>query len=148
MGKKQVRVVFDTNIYISFFLTRGETIASLFSHWENGDFTVLASPSIIEEVKKSFQYPKIRKRLKARDIFNLYLLLENEVEAVYPESKVKLLQDPKDNMYLVCAKDGKADYLVTGDKKHLLPLKKFGKTKITSPKEFVEILKGKSTNTG
>lgn len=135
-----MKVVFDANIYISFFLTHGETINSLFSYWEKDYFTVLASPSILEEIKKSFQYPKIRKRLKAKDILNLYLLLE-EVEIVYPKSRIKILKDPKDNMYLVCAKDGKADYLVTGDKKHLLPLKKIAKTKVLSPKEFVRILK-------
>lgn len=136
-----MRVVLDANLYISFFLTRGETIASVFSYWAKGYFTVIASPSIIKEIKSSFQYPKIRSRLQAKDIFNLYLLLEEEVEIVYSKFRVKVLKDPKDNMYLACAKDGKADYLVTGDKKHLLPLKEFGRTKIVSPRKFVKVVK-------
>ncbi len=131
-----MRVVFDANIYISFFLTRGPTITSIFSYWEKDCFSVLISPIIIEEIETAFQYSRIKERLKAKDFLNLYLLLE-EAEMIYPHSKVGIIKDLKDNMYLECAQDGSADYLITGDKKHLLPLKKFGRTKIISPREFV-----------
>ena len=63
-----MKIVLDANIYISFFLTRGKTIASIFSYWKKSYFTVLVSPLIVEEIKNSFQYPKIRKELKAKDI--------------------------------------------------------------------------------
>lgn len=135
-----MKVVFDANVYISFFLTRGKTIASIFSYWQRFYFTVLASPEIIEEIKNSFQYPKIRKKLKAKDIFDLYFLLEERTKIIYPQSKIEISGDPKDNMYLACVKDGQADYLITGDKKHLLPLKEFKKTKIVSPKDFLEVM--------
>lgn len=140
-----MRVVFDANIYISFFLTRGETISTLFSFWQKDYFYVFASSLILNEVKNAFQYPKIQRLLAPLDLIKLDLLLET-IRLVYPKSKTKIVKDSKDNLYLDCAKYAKADFLVTGDKRHLLPLKKFGKTKIISPKEFVEILKKQRKN--
>lgn len=39
--------------------------------------------------------------------------------------------------YLACAVAGKADYLVTGDKKHLLPLGSFCGIPIVTPAAFL-----------
>ncbi len=44
--------------------------------------------------------------------------------------------DPKDNMLLAAAFEAKANYLVTLDKKHLLPLKHFKGTSIVAPFQF------------
>ncbi len=38
-------------------------------------------------------------------------------------TKVKLSPDKKDNRYLECSKDGKADYLITRDNKDLVFLR-------------------------
>jgi predicted nucleic acid-binding protein len=43
-------------------------------------------------------------------------------------------------MVLECALAGEADYLVTGDKKHLLPLRQFRGIRIISPAEFLKRL--------
>ena len=51
-------------------------------------------------------------------------------------SIVTICRDSKDNFLLALAKDGKADYLLTGDK-DLLELKKFGKTKIEKITTFI-----------
>jgi predicted nucleic acid-binding protein len=48
-------------------------------------------------------------------------------------------RDPKDNFLLALAKDGLADYLITGDR-DLLSVKKFGKTQIVTLNEFEKIL--------
>ncbi len=46
--------------------------------------------------------------------------------------------DPSDNKFLECAIAGKADCIVSGDKKHVLPLKHYQKIPILSPKEFLD----------
>ena len=56
------------------------------------------------------------------------------------ESIVTICRDDKDNFLLALAKDGKADYLLTGDN-DLLELKKFGKTKIQTLASFVGKIK-------
>ena len=53
------------------------------------------------------------------------------------KSAVTHCRDNKDNFLLALAKDGKADYLLTGDK-DLLELKSFGKTKIKTIVLFIE----------
>ena len=44
-------------------------------------------------------------------------------------------------MVLECALAGEADYIVSGDKKHLLPLRQFREIPIVSPAEFLRRLK-------
>lgn len=59
-------------------------------------------------------------------------------KAILPDKKVHLVRAKKDdNRILECAISAKADYLITGDKKHILPLRKVGKTMIVSPAEFL-----------
>ncbi|MGZ5191833.1 MAG: putative toxin-antitoxin system toxin component, PIN family, partial [Flavisolibacter sp.] len=58
------------------------------------------------------------------------------IDLVEIESIVTICRDPKDNFLLALAKDGKADYLLTGEK-DLLELKKFGKTKIQTISTFI-----------
>jgi predicted nucleic acid-binding protein len=43
-----------------------------------------------------------------------------------------------DNRILECAVAARADYLVTGDKEHLLPLRSIGTTQIVTPAAFLE----------
>jgi putative PIN family toxin of toxin-antitoxin system len=59
-------------------------------------------------------------------------------EFVNVESKLKICRDPKDNFLLSLAVDGKADYLLTGDK-DLTDIAKFGNTKIISIAEFLNM---------
>lgn len=134
-----MRVIFDTNIVISFILTRGETIASLFSAWEDKQFILLISDDIMAEIEiviYRFLQRKIITQEVAREIL---WRLKHDAIHVAITSKVIESKNHKDNRYLACAKDGKADYLTTGDTKHLLPLETFGKTRILTPKEFVKL---------
>lgn len=62
------------------------------------------------------------------------------IELIEVESVITICRDTKDNFLLALAKDGKADYLLTGDK-DLLFIEKFGKTKITTIADFIEMTK-------
>lgn len=48
--------------------------------------------------------------------------------------------DPNDNMLLAAAQEGSADYLVSLDAKHVLPLKHHKGTQIVNPTLFIRIL--------
>ena len=135
-----MRVVFDANIYVSFILTGGETLSSLFNAWQAREFEVLISQDIAAEVKEVCDRFLKRGTLTDDAVKEAIWRLDHDSQRIDVISRIMISKDPKDNKYLACAKDGKADYLVTGDKKHLLSLKKFGTTRIVSPKEFVEVL--------
>src|SRR3989338_5781749 len=140
MVTKKIKVVFDANIYLSFLLTRGETITTIFRSWLDGVFDVYASPEIISEVRAASNYPKLQKRITQKDKEVISALFHYQVERVYPTKTVSFPKDPDDAIYLAAARACDADYLVTGDTKHLLPLKKFGRTKIVTPAEFKQIV--------
>jgi len=135
-----MRVVLDTNILVSFLLTRGEAVSSIFNGWEKGQFILLASEEILLEVKQALEKFVRSNLIPGERAQALLRRIRKETRMVVIQTVVKIAKKRSDNRFLACAKDGRADYLVTGDKKHLLPLKKFGKTKIISAKEFVKIL--------
>ena len=69
------------------------------------------------------------------EIATLIDLIEEYGEIVTVKSKVDICRDKEDDFLLSLAKDGKADYLITGDK-DLLTIEKFEKTKIVKLTDF------------
>ena len=65
------------------------------------------------------------------------IFLEDLVTLLYSvTSSIKICRDPKDNFLLALSRDGNASHLLTGDK-DLLEIKKFGKTKIQTIREYL-----------
>ena len=131
-----MHIVYDSNIYLS-SLVIGEHLTKLTEPTFLANFDLYASDDILREttevtlVKFGFSQRKaksLEKKLRAITVI------------VKPSHKVhKLTYDP-DNRILECCAEIQADYLVTGDKKHLLPLKTFGNTKIVTATEFLDIM--------
>jgi len=63
-------------------------------------------------------------------------VLDNHAELITITSKIEECRDGKDNFLLSRAVDGKADYLLTGDK-DLLELENIGATKIQTIADFL-----------
>lgn len=129
------RVVLDTNVVISALLFEGAA-NQLSLLWKSQRFLFLASKDIVSEYLKVLAYPKfsltkneIEALLEAELLPHITPLNVKKVERVIRE-------DPDDDKFLACAKQGRAHYLVTGDK-HLLSLNSYGKTKIISIAEFL-----------
>ncbi len=56
------------------------------------------------------------------------------------EESISVVKDNEaDNRILECAVAARADYLVTGDKEHLLPIETFRGVRIVSPAGFLDI---------
>jgi len=60
---------------------------------------------------------------------------------VIPQRELQVSPDDSDNRYIECAVAGQADILVTGDKKHLLPIGEYEGVQILSPAGFLAMLK-------
>jgi len=80
--------------------------------------------------------PKFKKYISKEDLNTLMLFFNEFGELVNVSSKVKLSRDANDDFLLALAKDGKATFLITGDK-DLLVLKKINQTKIVSISDFL-----------
>ncbi len=138
MGPKNLKIVLDANVFVSFFIHHGTIIDALFLWFLERALSAYVSEDIFAEIQKVFLYPKIAKIL-ASPSEEITWLLWHHAEWVKPKKHFSLSRDPTDAKYLEAASACQADYLVTGDR-DLLSLKKFGTTRIVSPKEFFEVL--------
>lgn len=67
--------------------------------------------------------------------------IKTSFSLVEPAFSVNLIRNcPPDNKILACAVAAKADYLISGDKKHLLLLKKIKNIPIVSPDQFLKLI--------
>jgi len=126
-----MKVILDTNVIISAFLTRGLPGQVIIKCLK--DHQVFISPWIIDEVKKV-----LRKKfsVKKNDLNALLMFIDLEFDKVSPKEPLpKVCQDKNDNNLLMLADFISAKALVTGDK-DLLILKKYKKTLILTPRDF------------
>ena len=130
-----MRVVADTNILVSALLFGG-TSEQVFLAGLRGEIQLLTSPSLLKEFEKV---------LKEKFKVSIHLVREiiqevmDVAEIVEVSSHIKAISYPdEDNRVLECAVDGKADFIVTGDTRHILPLKEYSGIKILSPSEFLK----------
>ena len=71
----------------------------------------------------------------------MLLTFESMIELIQVKSKVQVCRDTKDDFLLSLSKDGKAHFLITGDK-DLLSLNRFRKTDIVTFSQFIKVLEG------
>ena len=103
---------------------------------------MLFSQELLDEFLEVARRPKFKKYFSIIDLQDLLLQIRLQAEFVEVTTVIVLSRDHKDNFLLSLANDGKAHYLLTGDK-DLLVLKRIGRTKILTISEFFA---EKSTN--
>ena len=101
---------------------------------------LLFSTELITEIQQTITKPRLKKYFGTNALEEMLSTFEPFIDLIEVQSIVTICRDPKDNFLLAIAKDGKADYLLTGDN-DLLDLKKFGKTKIITIVNFIETTK-------
>jgi putative PIN family toxin of toxin-antitoxin system len=138
MAKKPDRVIIDTNLWISFLLTRD--FKKLDEKIVAGKVKVLFSLELIEEFLTVVDRPRLKKYFNLTDVEQLIEIFDSYGEIIEVKSKVNLCRDIKDNFILALAKDSKASHLITGDQ-DLLVLKEFEGTNIITISEYLKTLK-------
>jgi hypothetical protein len=131
---KKKRVIFDTNIWISFLISKDLIQIDRYIYSEK--ITLLFSTELINEFLTVANRPKFRKFFSKTDLEALINLLYDFGEIIQVKSNILLCRDAKDNFLLNLAIDGKADFLITGDK-DLLDLKSISNTKILTIRQFL-----------
>lgn len=139
MTKKSVRVIFDTNVWISFLI--GKKISFIKEYIVDGTISIITTPQLILEIQTVTARPKLKKYFPKKSVEELLGLLNTISEFFEVEPHYDICRDPKDNFLLDLVATSKADYLVTGDK-DLLEHNPFKGTHIITPADF-EIEMGK-----
>lgn len=117
MAKKVDRIIIDTNLWISFLITKD--FKKLDEKIKAKSVRVVFSLELIEEFLTVVNRPKFKKYFEKSDIEEAIDLFDVYGEIVEVKSEVDLCRDKKDNFLLALAKDSHADFLMTGAKTFL-----------------------------
>ncbi len=132
-----MRVVVDTNIFISALLTDGTEPARLLTLWRAGGFDIVTSRRQVDELMRVTRYPKTRARLEPALAGRLINELRELAVLVPDRAILPVSPDPYDDYLLAIAATGRANFLVTGDKRDLLGLGVYAGSKIVSVRDFM-----------
>ena len=130
-----MKVVFDTNIFISAFVIPNSKAEQAIIKIIEGSDTLLLSKEIVGEILSVLSTKFHRDR---EAISHVALYLSELARIVKPTRKIRLFKDDPDNRILECAVSGKADVIVTGDKE-ILKLGEYEGIRIISLKEYLEM---------
>lgn len=136
-----MRVVLDTGILIAALITADTPPDRVYQAWRKKRFTLITSAWQLEEFRRASRYERVKKFLKPTEAGNLVNGLKQHASVLTELPEVNLSRDPQDNPVIAMAVAGRADYLVTGDRRGLLSLKRVGSTRIVTAAEFLKILK-------
>lgn len=129
------RTVLDTNVFVSAFLLIGR-LNRLSPLLYNKRYAWLLSQEIFEEYTRIASRPLYR--LDSREIKTILYQVKERAEWVQVHSRFQVIpEDPTDDKFLACAVDGRADWIVTGDR-HLLRLGSFQRIRIVTPADFLK----------
>jgi putative PIN family toxin of toxin-antitoxin system len=132
-----MRVVLDTNVLLSALAFPGSKPDQVLQRVRRGEVELFLSPFILAELERilrdKFRFTKRQTDERMNVIRRLATLVE-------PTDRIALVTaKDDDNRILECALAARADYLVTGDKEHLLPLRSLGTTQIVTPAALLEL---------
>ena len=133
MKKRSVKVILDTNVWISFLI--GKRLTKIKEIISSGYIIVVISPQQIEEIRLVTERPKLKKYFPKNSVIELLILLETIAESYETQPIYSISRDPKDNFLFDLIDASEAHFLITGDK-DLLEHNPFKTAHILTPKEF------------
>lgn len=112
-----IRIVIDTNIWVSSLLNPHGHPAKLRKYFEEGVFTVVVSDTMLEELAEVLNRPKIKNKygISEKDIKDLLILIEERSEHVLITGNICICRDKDDDAVIETAINGQALFLVTRD---------------------------------
>ena len=139
VGDDRVRVVVDTNVFVS-ALYFGGTPRRIYNLIERGDLKPCFTQDTWIELTETLMHVKFATE-RARLSFsmdNLVALLQDKGTFIRAASFADRVipHDPSDEMFLACAAVARAEYIISGDK-HLLSPKEFEGIPILTPRQFL-----------
>lgn len=133
-----LRAVIDTNVMVSVAFAKQGLAKKLRDLIADDAFVMVTSKAILKELYEVLHYPHIVERFKPseEDIEEFIgMIIEHAVITKGAYRIDGITEDPKDDMFLACALEGKADYIVSRDP-HLRNLKHYHGIQIVDASTF------------
>jgi putative PIN family toxin of toxin-antitoxin system len=131
-----LRLVLDTNVVISGALKPQGLERATLTFSLTPPARLYVSPPIRAEYREVLARPELRIATAERK--EPLGLIAGRARLIHPSCTLKSCTDPDDNIFLECADAARADYLLTGNKRHFPPYWK--STKIINPREVIAIV--------
>jgi putative PIN family toxin of toxin-antitoxin system len=135
-----MRIILDTNIIVSGLISEQGAPAQLINAWTDKAFSLVTSTMQIAEIKSVTHRPSVRPLITPAHAGRFINDLHRFATVLERLPVVDRSRDPNDDFLLAMAEAGAAEYLVTGDKRGVLALKRHGNTVIITATEMLPLL--------
>ena len=135
-----MRILLDTNILVSGLLSTTGPPYRLVASYQSDEFELGTSPRQIEEFERVLGYAHLRRRGSRLQAQALLETIDVGAVIVREIPVVTYSPDPDDNIILATAIAGRADYIVSGDKRDMLALREIDGIRIVTAKNAVGLL--------
>lgn len=137
-----MRLVLDTNTVISGLIWSGSP-SQLIDAALLRQIQLISNAALLSELhdvilRSKFIKPLQHRKLDANDLFEGYAALVTIVPNITIVPTI--LADPSDDQVLAAALSGKADFIVSGDDRHVTPLGSFEGIRIVNAKDAVDLI--------
>ena len=140
-----LKAVIDTSVMVSVAFAKQGLAKELKDMIADEHFMLVTSKQILKELYQVLHYPRIIKRFTpSEDDINEFigLIVENALITEELYNAEGITEDPADDMFIACAQEAKADYIVARDP-HLRNLKHFHGIQIVDITTFIKKVKEK-----
>ena len=129
----------DTNVLVSGGTISPGAPSQIIDVWREGRLDFALSPPILNEVGDVLSRPYFKNRVGWSDkTIAKYVNELKEGSYIFPgTTSISVTFDPDDNMLFSTAIEAGVIYIVSGDLKHVVPIREFEGIKVVSPSEFV-----------
>lgn len=139
-------VVLDTNVLISASFSKKDSIPNqILQALKNQKFILITTPEILDEIEAVLHYQKVLKITKMTESeIKKFMEVIIDLSLVVPGNVIvqTIKKDPDDDKFLAAAIEGRADYVITGDKP-LLDIKEYQGVRILTPADFLKRLENR-----
>ena len=135
-----MRVVLDTNILIGALITKDTPPDRLYRAWLRSEIELVTSTAQLAEITDVIARPRLQRFLDPDEAAAIVANIGARALVLDAPPSVSLSPDPDDNPILAAAIAGKADLIVSGDKKHMLALVRAQGIPIVTAREALDRL--------
>jgi uncharacterized protein len=116
----RLRAVLDANVYVSAAIRPDGVPGQLIECFAQGDFEIVMSPAVVNEVRRALGYRKVRKSVRTSvDLEEWFWAIVVLADLIEDRPPPLACEDPDDDKYLAAAIEGRAAFVVTGDQRFL-----------------------------
>ena len=133
-----MRVVVDTNVFISSLLNTEGNPRKVIDLWRFEKITLCISKEILAEYFAVLGRFGMSEEPEGEELVQLFQKRYNQVFLTSVPTVSAITQDPAGNKFIECAVAAGAKYIVSGDR-HLLNLKAFKGIRMLPPTEFLKV---------